>query len=147
MSRKFWKKKGKGKNNRGKNTVLVPICRTSPPKKKFSKTKYWTECVDPRDLPKSDGQRLLRKKATSSSSNYNDYDCGCCDPTDEGDSCPSLCGRQICADGPTPCHLGGGSSTKRKGKSASIKDESSGPRKLVDGQSSENLRRCTHLGG
>ena len=61
------------------------------------------------------GMKKKKKSISKSSTKFDSYTCGCCDPVLEGDGYPSFCGGQICADDPTPC--GHGRFLKKKKKS------------------------------
>jgi hypothetical protein len=112
-------KGGNGRSGKGRNQVdttmedevpKIPICVAKTSKGKGSMTaKYKTECVDPSDLEETDeGYELVSGTGAGRGggrSKVEGITCGCCDPIDEGDSYPSFCGGQICAEEPIICTI------------------------------------------
>ena len=74
---------------------------------------YETMCVLPSQLeemaetdpPRARDKKRKKDKSSSSELDIENYTCGCCDPILEGESYPSFCGGQICAESPTPCNI------------------------------------------
>jgi hypothetical protein len=99
-----------GKGSRGgsqADTMMeVPICVAKTSK---GSVKYKTECVDPSHLEETnEGYELVSgrgKGRGGGKGKVEDFICGCCAPIDEGDSYPSFCGGQICAEEPIICTI------------------------------------------
>lgn len=53
-----------------------------------------------RDRERVLGRRNGSGRRKSELEDIEEYDCGCCNPVDEGDSYPDFCGGQVCGNDP-----------------------------------------------